>query len=142
MKQVIYIKIFIKIIIFVSVFGTILCSSESNAEEIFWKLYYEDSHASYFYDKESLKYPYKNNQNIISVQTKTVPNVYLTEGRKEIGYFMDLIYMNCEKVKYRRKKILTYDVSDELITRQIGRSTYYTISPESEAEALYKKICP
>jgi hypothetical protein len=55
---------------------------------------------------------------------------------------MDLIYMNCETVRYSRKEILTYDVSDELITRQIGRSTYYSISPESEEESLYKKICP
>ncbi|MBE0427744.1 MAG: hypothetical protein IBX72_14010 [Nitrospirae bacterium] len=136
------IKTFIKIIISVSVFGTILCSSKSNAEKIFWKQYYEDSLASYFYNEESLKYPYEDNQNIIAVQRKTVPNVYLTESKKEIGYFMDLIYMNCETVRYSRKEILTYDVSDELITRQIGRSTYYSISPESEEESLYKKICP
>jgi hypothetical protein len=37
---------------------------------------------------------------------------------------------------------MTYDVSDELIKRQMGMSTYYTISPESKAEYLYKRICP
>lgn len=136
------IKTFVKVTISILSLGTILFSPESNAEKNFWNLYYEDSLASYYYDKQSINYPYKNTQNIIAVWTKTVPNSYLIEDQKQIGYFLDIIYMDCEKVKYRRKEILTYDISDELITREMGISTYYTISPESKAEALYKKICP
>jgi hypothetical protein len=136
------IKTFVITITFLSILETAFFSSESTAENNHWELYYENNLASYYYDEQSLIYPYKDNQNIISVWTKTVPNNYLKEGKKQIGYFLYLIYMNCEKVKYRRKEIMTYDVSDELIKRQMGMSTYYTISPESKAESLYKRICP
>ncbi|MFH1702218.1 MAG: surface-adhesin E family protein [Nitrospirota bacterium] len=132
----------IKIFIFLSILGMILFSSETDSEETNWKMYYEDKLASYFYDKDSIGYPYKEKQNIIAVWIKTVPHKSYLENNKKVGYFSDLVYMDCEKRKFRRVEILTHDVSEKLIEREKAHSTYYNIEPKSEREALYKKVCP
>lgn len=106
-----------------------------------WKEYYEDSSSTYLYDKESLHYPYKDNQNIIAVWTMTVPSIYITHNQERIGYFSELIYINCKDMKFRRTEMLIHSYSGELINRQLGRSTYYTIDPGSEAKALFKRVC-
>ncbi len=135
-------KSYIKIFIFLSILGMILFSSETDSEGTNWKMYYKDKLASYFYDKDSLGYPYKEKQNIIAVLTKTVPHKSYFENNKRIDYFSDLIYVDCEKRKFRLVEILTHYVSEELIKQERARSTYYNIKPKSETEALYKKVCP
>ena len=132
---------FIMRIITSLIIAIIASTSESNAEEQ-WKEYYEDSSSTYFYDTETLHHPYKDNQNIIAVWTKTIPSRYITHNRERIGYLSDLIYINCEKNKYRRTEMLIQSHSGEIINRQKGIKTYYTIDPESEAEALFQKVCP
>jgi len=135
-----YKVILIMRVIALSIVGIIVFTSYSNADEQ-WEEYYDGSSSTCFYDQESLHYPYKDNQNIIEVWTKTIPNTYMTQNQKKIGYFSDLIYIDCKKGKYRRTEMLIYSESDELINRQMGRSTYYTIDSGSEADALYTRVC-
>src|SRR4030042_1386825 len=96
------------------IIGIIVFTSESNAEEQ-WEEYYEGSSSTYFYDKESLHYPYKDKQNIIAVWTKTIPSIYITHNKERIGYFSDLIYINCEEVKYRRTEMMIHSYSGEIM---------------------------
>lgn len=77
----------------------------------------------------------------MAVWTKIVPNTYITHDQEIIGYFSDLLYFNCRDMKFRRTEMLIYSDSGEVINRQLGISTYYTIDPGSEAEALIKKVC-
>ncbi len=127
-------------VVALSIIGIIVFASESNADEQ-WDKYYDADLSTYFYDKKSLHYPYKDNQKIIAVWTKIIPSSYITHKQERIGYFLDLIYIDCEQVEYRRTEMLIHSDSGELIKRQMGTSTYYTIDPESEAEALFKKVC-
>lgn len=132
---------FIMSVIVLLIIGIVVFKAESNADEQ-WKEYYDGNRSTFYYDKKSLHYPYKGNQNIIAVWTKTIPSKYITHNQERIGYFSDLIYINCEEVKYRRTEMLIHSYSGEIINRQTVRSTYYTIDPENEAEALYKRVCP
>lgn len=120
--------------------GVVVFAAESNADEK-WEKYYEGNLATYFFDKKSVRHPYKDDQATVAVWTKNTPNAYTTHNRERIGYFIDLIYIDCENMKYRRTEMLIYNDSGQLMNRQVGIPTYYTIDPESEADALFKKVC-
>lgn len=121
--------------------GIVICTAKSNADEQ-WVEYHDSNRSTFYYNKKNLHYPYKDNNKIIAAWTKNIPNTHLTHNQESIGYFLDLIYIDCQKIKYRRTEMSIYSDSGELIMRQIGRPTYYTIDPGSESEALFQIICP
>jgi len=124
-----------------SITGVFVFKADLHADQQ-WEKYYDGTRSTFYYDKKSLHYPYKDNNKIIAAWTKNIPSIYLSHNQESIGYFSDLIYIDCEKIKYRRTEMLIYNDSDELIMRQMGRPTYYTIDSGSEAEALLQEVCP
>jgi hypothetical protein len=142
MEKALFKKIVILIsVVALSITWIVVLMADSNGDQK-WKKYYEGDRSTFYYDKESINYPYKDDNKIIAVSTKNIPSTYLTHNQERIGYFLDLIYIDCGKSKYRRKEMSIYSDSGELIKRQMGIPTYYTIDPGSEPEALLQKLCP
>jgi hypothetical protein len=141
MKKALFKKIVILMsAVALSITWIVVLMADSNGDQQ-WKKYYDGDRSTFFYDKESIHYPYKDNNKIIAVSTKNIPSTYLTHNQERIGYFLDLIYIDCGKSRYRRKEMSIYSDSGELIKRQMGLPTYYTIDPGSEPEALLQKLC-
>ena len=70
-------------VVALSITGIFVLRTDSNASQQ-WVKYYEGDRSTFFYDKASVHYPYKDNDKIIAVSTKNVPSTYLIHNQERI----------------------------------------------------------